>query len=432
MSYIGPDAIIAKKNQYQIPCSYHFYQDPPQLVKGQMQYVSDSDGNTYLDCFGGVSVMNCGHCNPKILAPVMEQMQQLQHTTSIYLTQPVVDLAEALAQATPGTLKRSFFCGTGSEANEGALLLAELHTQKSEFIALDLGLHGRTRLTMSATGIGMWRATHAPSGGIHFAPNPYCYRCPFGKTPDTCGFACVEAVRTLIERRNPSHIAAMICEPIQGNGGIIVPPLGYFKALKSVLDDYGIPLIIDEVQTGFARTGKLFAIEHFDVVPDIMTMAKALGNGIPIAAYITKDELAESFTTPSASTLGGNPVSATAGLAVLDYIKEEQLAKRAETLGNQLLEGLRLLQAKFPVIGDVRGLGLMVGAELVGPGKAPHPKACDQVLEAMKERGYLIGKNGEHRHVLAFQPPLVITSADIQGLLANLEAVLEGVDFHGL
>lgn len=432
MAFIGPEAIVAKKSQYLVPCSYHFYENPPQLVRGQMQYLYDSAGNAYLDGFGGVSVMNCGHCNPAILEPVMAQMGALQHTTSIYLTQPVVDLAEKIAQVTPGILKRSFFCGTGSEANEGALLLAELHTKKSEFIALDLGLHGRTRLTMSATGIGMWRATGTPSGGIHFAPNPYCYRCPFGKAPETCGFACVEAVRTLIERRNPAHIAAMICEPIQGNGGIIVPPAGYFKALKQVLDDYGILLIVDEVQTGFARTGKMFAIEHFGVVPDIMTVAKALGNGIPIGAYITNDELAQSFTTPSASTLGGNPVSATAGLAVLSYIEEQDLANRAEVLGDQLITGLRRLQEIFPIVGDVRGLGLMVGVELVGAGKVPNPTACDQILEAMKERGYLLGKNGEHRHVLAFQPPLVVTEADIHGLLENLEAVLERVAVDGL
>lgn len=432
MPYIGPDAIIQKKSNYQIPCSYHFYQDPPQLVKGSMQYLEDSAGKTYLDFFAGVSVMNCGHCNPAIIEPMIAQMRNLQHTTSIYLTEQAALLAEALSKKTPGNLKRSFFCCTGSEANEGALLLAELYTGKSEFIALDLGLHGRTRLTMSATGIGMWRATGTPSGGIHFAPNPYCYRCPLGKEPDSCGFACVEAVKTIIERRNPKHIAAMICEPIQGNGGIIVPPPGYFKALKEVLDSYGILLIADEVQTGFARSGDLFAISNFDVVPDIMTVAKALGNGIPISAFITTDELAAAFTTPSASTLGGNPVAAAAGLAVLDYIDAKGLANRSRLLGAKLMAGLKRLQQKFSVIGDVRGLGLMVGAELVGPGKIPHAKACDDVLEQMKERGFLVGKNGEHRNVLAFQPPLVIEEKDIETLLFNLEAVLEGVDFYGV
>jgi len=364
-NYIGPDKVIAKKKEYQIPCSYHFFQDPPQLVRGEMQYLYDTTDKKYLDFFAGVSVMNCGHCNPEILDKTINQMRTLQHTTSIYLTEPVVNLAEKLADVMPANLKRTFFCSTGSEANEGAMLLAKLYTDNHEFIALDLGLHGRTQLTMSATGIGMWRTTATPSGGVHFAPNPYCYRCPFGKNSSSCKFACVDAVEKTITRNTSGRVAAMIVEPIQGNGGIIVPPKGYFKALKEVLNKYQIPLIVDEIQTGFARTGKMFAIEHFGVIPEIMTMAKALGNGVPIAAYSTTDELAEAFTRPSASTLGGNPVSATAGIAVLDYIKKHGLIKRANVLGNRLKSGLLKLQEKYEIIGDVRGLGLMVGAELV-------------------------------------------------------------------
>jgi len=422
--YMGPEAIVGKKKEYQIPCSYHFYQEPPQLVRGDMQYLYDSEDNKYLDFFAGVSVMNCGHCNEEILDKTIAQMQTLQHTTSIYLTEPVVNLAEKLADVTPGNLKRTFFCSTGSEANEGAMLLAKLYTDNHEFIALDLGLHGRTQLTMSATGIGMWRTTATPSGGVHFAPNPYCYRCPFGKEPDSCEFACVQAVEQVITRNTSGRVAGMIVEPIQGNGGVIIPPKGYFKALKAVLDKYQIPLIVDEVQTGFARTGKMFAIEHFDVVPEIMTMAKALGNGVPIAAYTTNDELAASFTRPSASTLGGNPVSATAGLAVLDYIQDHQLMARAQVLGDKLKDGLLQLQKKHPLIGDVRGLGLMVGAELVREDKIPATEEVDIILEKLKNRGILLGKNGEFRNVLAFQPPLVITEEDVNFMLNQLDEVL--------
>jgi len=426
-NFLGPGKIIDKKKEFQVPCSYHFYQVPPQIVRGKMQYVYDHNNKEYLDCFAGVSVMNCGHCNEEILDKTIDQMRKLQHMTSIYLTQPVVELAEKLATVTPGDLKRTFFCSTGSEANEGAMLLAKLFTDNHEFIALDLGLHGRTQLTMSATGIGMWRTTATPSGGVHFAPNPYCYRCPFGKTPETCNFACVDAVEKVITRNTSGRVAGMIVEPIQGNGGMITPPTGYFKALKAVLDKYNIPLIVDEIQTGFARTGKMFAIEHFDIVPDVLTVAKALGNGIPIAAYITTDEIATKFTRPSASTLGGNPVSTTAGIAVLDYIKDYDLCENARLRGTQLKDGLLELQKKYPIIGDVRGIGLMVGAELVLEDKAPATLEVDIILEKLKDRGILLGKNGEYRNVLAFQPPLVITVDDITFLIEQLDEVFSEV-----
>lgn len=423
-NYIGSESIIEKKKEYQVPCSYHFYQEPPQLIRGEMQYLYDSEDKKYLDFFAGVSVMNCGHCNEEILDKTIRQMRTLQHTTSIYLTEPVVNLAEKLAEVMPGDLKKSFFCVSGSEVNEGAMLLAKIYTGNHEFLALDLGLHGRTQLTMSATGIGMWRTTTTPSGGVHFAPNPYCYRCPFGKEPESCEFACVAAVEKVIMRNTSGNVAAMIVEPIQGNGGVIVPPKGYFKALKKVLDKYKIPLIVDEVQTGFARTGKMFAIEHFDIEPEIMTMAKALGNGMPIATYTTTDELAASFTRPSASTLGGNPVSATAGIAVLDYIEEHDLIERARVLGDRLKSGLIKLQEKYALIGDVRGLGLMVGVELVRAEKVPATEEVDIILEKLKNRGILLGKNGEHRNVLAFQPPLVIRDEDVDFILINLDEVL--------
>ncbi|MTK13223.1 MAG: aspartate aminotransferase family protein [Clostridiaceae bacterium] len=424
-NFIGPKKIIEKKKEYTVPCSYYFFSNPPQLVRGKMQHLYDSEGKEYLDFFAGVSVMNCGHCNDEILDKTIEQMKTLQHTTTIYLTEPLVNLAERLAEVTPGNLKRSFFCGTGSEANEGAMLLAKLHTGHSEFIAINNSLHGRTALTMSITGIGMWRADFAPYGGVHFVPNPYCYRCPFKSTPQNCGFACVEAAESVIKNHTSQKIAAMIAEAIQGNGGMITPPKGYFKALKEVLKKYNIPLIIDEVQTGFARTGKMFAIEHYEVVPEIITMAKALGNGVPIAAYITNDEMAESFKNPSASTLGGNPVSAATGLAVLDYIEKHNLIERAAVLGDRLKKGLNTLKEKYSIIGDVRGLGLMMGVELVKEDKTPATKETDAIIEMMKDRGILIGKNGENRNVLAFQPPLIITEEDVDFMINTLDSVLE-------
>ena len=423
-SYIGPKAILEKKKKYIMPCLAHFFQDPPEFVKGSMQYLFDTEGKKYLDCFAGVSVINCGHCNPEITQKVVEQVQSLQHVCNIYLTENFVNLAEKLAEVTPGKLQKSFFCSTGSEANEGALLLATIYTKSSEFIALRNGLHGRTKLGMSVTGIGMWRTDPNPCGGINFAPNPYCYRCPLGKKYPECDLECANQIEDIIKTATSGNPAAFIAESIQGNAGIVVPPKGYFKRVKEILEKYNTLLIIDEVQTGFARTGKMFAIENFDVEPDIMTMAKALGNGAPISAFIASAKIADTYTRPGASTLGGNPVSSAAGLAVLSYIEEHNLLQNAYDRGVQLREGLAELAKKHPIIGDIRGLGLMNGAEFVHADKSPAFNELDEVLEEMKNRGFIIGKNGISRNVMAFQPPLVITEENINDVLNNLDDVL--------
>lgn len=421
---IGPEAILEKKKKYIMPCLAHFYKVPRQFVKGEMQYLFDSEGRKYLDCFAGVSVINCGHCNPEINAEVVKQVQSLQHVCNTYLTENFVNLAEKLAEVTPGDLQKTFFCSTGTEANEGALLLASIYTGKDEFIALRNGLHGRTKLTMSLTGIQMWRTDPHPCGGIHFAPNAYCYRCPLGKKFPECDYACADAVDDLIRTATSGQPAALIAEPIQGNAGIVTPPKGYFKRLKEILASHNALLIVDEVQTGFGRTGKMFAIENFDVVPDIMTMAKALGNGAPISAFTASAKIADTYTKPGASTLGGNPVSSIAGLGVLKYIQEYKLMENAQARGQQLYDGLVELQKKHPIIGDIRGIGLMRGAEFVHADKSPAPEELEMVLEEMKNRGFIIGKNGVARNVMAFQPPLVITEADVNNVLNTLEDVL--------
>lgn len=422
---IGPEAILEKKKKYIMPCLAHFYREPRQFVKGEMQYLFDSEGRKYLDCFAGVSVINCGHCNPEINAEVVKQVQSLQHVCNTYLTENFVNLAEKLAEVTPGDLQKTFFCSTGTEANEGALLLASIYTGKDEFIALRNGLHGRTKLTMSLTGIQMWRTDPHPCGGIHFAPNAYCYRCPLGKKFPECDYACADAVDDLIRTATSGQPAALIAEPIQGNAGIVTPPKGYFKRLKEILASHNALLIIDEVQTGFGRSGKMFAIENFDVVPDIMTMAKALGNGAPISAFTASAKIADTYTKPGASTLGGNPVSSIAGLGVLKYIQEHKLMENAQARGQQLYDGLVELQKKHPIIGDIRGIGLMRGAEFVHADKSPAPEELEMVLEEMKNRGFIIGKNGVARNVMAFQPPLVITEADVNNVLNTLEDVLQ-------
>lgn len=427
--YIGPEELLRKKREYLIPCMYHFYSEPMQIVRGEMQYVYDNTGKRYLDCFAGVSVVNCGHCHPEIIQAVTEQAKNLQHICNIYLTENIVNLAERLAEVTPGRLQKSFFCSSGTEANEGAALLATIYTGRHEFLSLRHGLHGRTKLTMSLTGLSMWRTDTSPVGGISFAPNPYCYRCPLGKRHPECDLACANEIEAIIKTATSGQVAAMFAEPIQGNGGIITPPPGYFKRVKEILGHYEILLVIDEIQTGFGRTGKLFAVEHYGIEPDIMTMAKALGNGTPVGAFIARSEIADKYTRPGASTLGGNPVTAAAGLATLEVIAKYDLAAKAAVLGAQLKAGLLELQKKHPVIGDVRGLGLMLGAELVLSDGSPAVIEVDQVLEKMKDRGFLVGKNGLHRNVLAFQPPLVITPDDITSLLNNLDDVLASLNF---
>ncbi len=426
-NYIGPEQIIEKKQNYIMPCLNHFYQKPMQIVRGSMQYLYDSTGKQYLDCFAGVSVINCGHCNPEITDKICEQVKTLQHVCNIYLTENFTNLAEELASITPGDLQKSFFCSSGTEANEGAALLASIYTKSSEFISLRNGLHGRTKLTMSMTGISMWRTDPNPVGGIHFAPNAYCYRCPLGKTYPECDLACANAIEDIIQTTTSGNVAAFIAEPIQGNAGIVIPPKGYFKRVKEILDQYNILMIIDEVQTGFGRTGKMFAIENFNVVPDIMTVAKALGNGTPISAFIASAKVANTYTRPGASTLGGNPVSSTAALATLQYIKKHDLITKAQIRGNQLKDGLKKLQEKYPIIGDVRGLGLMVGAELINSDRSPASTQTDLILEMMKERGFIIGKNGINRNVLAFQPPLIITEENINTMLNQLGDVLSTI-----
>jgi 4-aminobutyrate aminotransferase-like enzyme len=419
-NFIGPEKIIHKKKEFLFPCSQHFYKSPPQIVRGQMQYLFDSEGKRYLDFFAGVSVINCGHCNPEILEATIDQMKTLQHTSIIYLTQPIVDLAEKLSCVLPGDIKHSFFCCTGSEANEGALLLARLYTGRNEFISLSNSLHGRTYLTMSATAIPMWRSDPLLSDCISFVANSYNK----DKTLEEAARDSLEAIESLISSKGPEKIAALIAEPIQGNGGIITPPTWYFKELKNLLEKNGILLIIDEVQTGFARTGKMFAIEHYGVVPDIITVAKALGNGMPISAFCTNDIIAAAFTKPSASTLGGNPVAASTAIAVLDYIENNNLCLSAEKLGMKLKTGLISLKEKYPIIYDVRGIGLMLGVELLRENGEPACEETDLILEILKDEGILLGKNGLDRNVLAFQPPLVITEKDVELVLDKLNFAL--------
>ncbi len=419
MSYIGPEDILKKRQQYFFPATSCFYKEPPQIVAGSMQYLFDQNNKRYTDFYAGVSVLNCGHSNPEILKDTIEQLGKMQHTTALYLTQPMVELAERLAGILPGDISRTFFCVTGSEANEGAMALARLYTKKTGYIALKGGLHGRTHLTLSVTGIPMWRLdNNLIEENIFFIDRPYSDENSYEE-------AMTNSLKRLEEvlQNHGGDICAMIMEPIQGNGGIIMYPHDYVKKVKALLEKYNVLLIVDEVQTGYGRTGKMFAIEHYDVVPDIIVTAKALGNGIPISTFSTTDEIAMAYNKPSASTFGGNPVAAQTALSVLKYIEKNNLVERAKELGEYLKQ--KLLHLSSPFVREIRGCGLMLGMQIQAHDKNKNSaEITDMILEEMKERGFLVGKNGLNRDVVAFQPPLVITKEDIDAMIENLQQTL--------
>lgn len=422
---IGPKAVLDKKKRYLIPCAYHFYRDPPQIVRGQGVHLYDSSGKRYLDLYSGVSVHALGHCHPELVEAICEQVRTLQHATTIYLTEPIVNLAEQLAAVLPGEICRTFFCCSGSEANEGAALLATLHTGRNEFLAFQNGLHGRTKLGMSLTGLSFWRTDPHPVGGITFVPPPHCLRCPWGQSQGQCRFECVDAVERAILTGTSGKPAAMFVEPVQGNGGIMVPPPEYFPRLREVLSRYGAMLIADEVQTGFGRTGRMFAMERWNVAPDIVTGGKALGGGTPVGFFSTTDEIAACYTRPGASTFGGNPVTAQAGLKFLEILRRDRLAARSEQVGSQLKDRLMRLAEKTDIISNVRGLGLMIGVEIAGRDSGSAAECTDQILERMKDAGYLLGKTGPGRNVLTWMPPLIVGIGELLEAVDTLETVLK-------
>jgi alanine-glyoxylate transaminase/(R)-3-amino-2-methylpropionate-pyruvate transaminase len=403
------EQLLAVKRDFLVPCVYHFYQRPPVLVRGEGVYLFDSEGRRYLDCYCGVTVVSAGHSNPEILDAAIEQLKQLQHTTTIYLTEPMLDLARAIAALAPAPLRRSFFCASGSEANEGALLLATLATRRHECIYLREGLHGRTKWAMSVTGLDMWRTDPHPLLTAHAVPGP--------RHPDS-----LPAIEHLLRRET---IAAVIAEPIQGNGGIIVPLDYYWPELRRLCDRYGTLLIADEIQTAWNRTGHWFATQHWQVVPDVVTVAKALGNGFPIAAYLTSDGIAAHFTRPGAATFGGNLVSCRAALATLTFHQRHRLGERSSVLGGHLFRQLLELQGRRPEIAEVRGRGLMIGVELRDGVNGPAAGLTDRVLEAMKDAGFLLGKTGPGRNVLTLMPPLIVEKDHLDSVVAALDQALQ-------
>ena len=421
------DEIILANQEHLFPAVFHYYREPLVLTRAKDQFVWDSEGNQYLDFFGGILTVSVGHCNGRVNAAVHAQVDKLQHVSTVFATEPQAALAKKIAEIAPGEGWKSFFTSSGTEANETAILAARCFTGSAEIIALRHSYHGRSSLTMGVTGQGNWRVGPPSQMGITFAHNAYCYRCPFGLTYPNCEVRCAQDVKELIRTTTSGQIAGMIAEPIQGVGGFITPPKEYFGIVAKLVRDHGGVFISDEVQTGWGRTGdRWWGIEHWDVTPDIITSAKGLANGFPIGLTAARREVADSVKKLTISTFGGGPISTVAAKAVIDLIEDERLGVNAEETGGYLKNKLLELQEKHPLIGDVRGMGLMQAIELVEDrtSKTPATASTLRVMEAAREHRVLIGRGGIDGNVIRISPPLNIARSDIDDFIGALDASL--------
>ena len=393
-----------------------YYKEPLPFVRGEGKWLQDADGRRYLDFFGGIVTVALGHCEPRVVAALEKQARTLQHVSTLFPTIPIVELAEKLAEIFPGDKPaKSFFTNSGTEAIETAILTARVHTQRTEVVALRHGYHGRTMLSMSLTAHSGWRLGGVHDGSIRHAMAPYCYRCPLGLKPESCGTACAQDVEEVIKTTTSGRPAAYIAEPIMGVGGFITPPKDYFPAVAEIVRRYEALFIADEVQTGWGRTGrKWFGIEQYGVKPDIIVAAKSLGNGHPIGATVARAVIADSFKGSTIATFGGNPVTMAVARTVVDIIEKDRLADNAAVVGGHLRARLDGLAEKHGAIGEVRGMGLMQGVELVKDRKTkePAPEAAAAVLESAKDHGLIVGKGGLYGNVLRISPPLTVTTED--------------------
>ena len=419
------------QQEYLFPCVGHLYQDPVVMVKGEGMKVWDTDGREYLDFFSGILSTSLGHCHPRLVSAVSEQAKKLGHTSTLYVTEPQVVAARRLAHIAPGNLRKSFFSNSGTEAIETAINLACIYTGRNEVIALRGAYHGRSTLATNLTGLSSWRPLPSFLSNIKHTMAPYPYRCRF-KTP--CDESCAEEyardLEEVILSTTNGQPAAFLAETIQGAGGFVVPPPGYFQRVAEIIRGYGGVLIIDEVQAGFGRTGKWFGIEHWDVVPDIMVMAKGIAGGLPVGATITTNEIASSWGGKTISTFGGNPICMAAMAEALDVMREADVPSRAETRGAQLRAGLVALAESHHWIGDVRGMGLMRAIELVKDRttKEPDAERTAAFMEATKAEGLLLGKAGLRDNVIRFGPSLLVTEEEIDDALQRVGRACHRVD----
>lgn len=418
-------AVVAGHREYIFPSVKPYYENPLMLTEGRGAWVRDAEGHQYLDLFSGILTTSVGHCHPTVVEAVTAQAARLGHTSTLYLTEPQAAAAERLAAIAPGRLQQTFFTNSGTEAIETAIMTARLFTGRSEIVGLRLAYHGRSMLATTLTAHAAWRPLATPLAGFSHTLSPYPYRCPFRQPCDeTCVDRFADDLEQVIRTTTNGRPAAFIAETIQGLGGYIVPPAGYFQRVAEIIRSYGGLLIIDEVQAGFGRTGDhWFGIEHWGVEPDIMVMAKGIANGLPVGATITRPEVAGAWSAKTISTFGGNPLSMAAMSATLDVMREEDVPARSAERGAQLRAGLETLAERYAWIGDVRGMGLMQALELVTDrdSREPDPQRALALMETTREERLLVGLGGFFGNVIRMGPSMLITEDEIAEGVARLD-----------
>ncbi|MGQ9760125.1 MAG: aspartate aminotransferase family protein [Candidatus Methanomethylicaceae archaeon] len=423
--------IVKLSDRYLSRMYKHYYPFVPDRAIGDIVY--SADGDAYIDLYAGVSIVNVGWSNSSVIRAVEEQLHKFFHISSLYYLEHTAKLAEKLAKLSPGrALTKSFFTNSGSEANETAISLVKRVTKRPYIMALHRSFHGRTFYAMSALGQSQWKAGLGPFAPVIFAPDPYCFRCPLGhKSYPDCGLACVKYMDDIIRCEvGGESVAAFLAEPMLANGGMVVPPKDYFKEVKNILEKYSILFIADEVQSGNGRTGRLWGIEHYDTIPDVMTTSKAIANGLPLGVTIYKEEFDSSLRPGEHySTLGGNALACVAAEAVLEELTGGLMEKVREN-GSYFKQKLESLQERHEIIGDVRGVGLFLGMELVDERstKAPAKEKASRLLQELWKRKVLVGLGGLDGNVIRIEPPLVITKEHIDIALEAFEDAFKAIE----
>ena len=425
---MGYHADLLERHREVIPNWVSLYYDRPiALTEGSGRHVIDGEGNRYLDFFGGILVSMIGHASPKVVAAIKDQADRLLHTSTLYLIEAQIELAEQIAELSGIPDAKVFFANSGTEANDTALMLATRYRSSNQVLAIRGSYHGKSHSAMSVTGNSAWSGTSFSPFQVTYVHGGYKLRSPFGHLPDQEFTArCVEDLRDLLDIAVTGAPAALIAEPIQGVGGFITPPDGFFGELKQVLDEIGTLFISDEVQTGWGRSGENFwGYQAHGITPDLITFAKGLGNGMAIGGVVGRRVVMDSYSALGISTFGGNPMAASAALATLEVLLDDDLQTNALKRGNQLMNGLNHLADDFPEIVEVRGKGLMVGVELADPATGrPDTHRTGRILEEAKNEGLLIGKGGLYGNVLRIAPPLSVTEDECEEGLTMLEAAI--------
>ncbi|MDA8078139.1 MAG: aspartate aminotransferase family protein [Nitrospiraceae bacterium] len=390
-------------------------------------YVEDVSGRRFMDFSSGLATVNTGHNHPKVVAAIKRQAGIFMHSGSIFHYEPVVLLAEKLRGITPPGMDMFFFSNSGAEAVEGAIKLARHHTGRQGVVAFVGGFHGRTYGSLSLTTSNiLYRRKYQPVvPSVYHSPYPYCYRCFFGQRQDSCSMDCYRYLERLLKHLiPPDEVACIIIEPVLGEGGYVVPPAGFLNRLRDLCSRWDIMLVLDEVQAGMGRTGRWFASEHFGVIPDIMTIAKGIASGMPLSAVASRKDIMQAWP-PGAhgTTFGGNPVSCAAAIATIDAIQEQGMLGNAAWVGEYALNRLRTIQASYDRIGDVRGLGLMIGIEFVKEG-GPDPDGLRDILRRCLDKGLVLLECGVDRNIIRLAPPLLTTVAEMERGLDILEESL--------